>query len=123
MPAKQTVGQTDGDCVGLGMRVIPEDRVGSIADSLREHGFAVDVRERSVEHAPASQTTVAEIECLRNNNRVLFGIERDKQFPGYRIYIPNISSWWPSRNRELAELQADVTAVLEQCGAYCPFDD
>jgi hypothetical protein len=121
--------------MGLDMRIIPDDRVDCIVQDLRTHGFDVDVRERTITLTPErcrqigiayphEPYTTRLIECWRGDHKIVLSVSVDgKQFPGYRIYIPNLGSWWPSRNRELVALQSDVTQILEANGAYWPFDE
>lgn len=120
--------------MGLDMRVIPDDRIDCIVSDLRSHGFDVGIHLRSVTLTQADCRLIGvvyphepfitrQIECRRGCYRIVLRVvSGEEPFSGYRIYIPNLRSWWPSRNRELAKLQSDVTAILEANGAYWPYN-
>jgi len=120
--------------MGLDLRVIAEDRVAQIPDAMRQAGFSVSIDERTVDTSPErcaalgiqppeEPVVFTLVCCRRGNEQITLSVIRDgEQFDGFRVYIPNLSSWWPSRKRKRRQLQADVTAILEKCGAYCPFN-
>ena len=118
--------------MGLDLRVIAEERVEEIPDAMERAGFSVAVEQRTVDTSPerckelgiqppGEPVVFTLIRCARGKEQITLSVIRDdEQFAGFRVYIPNLSSWWPPRKRKRRQLQADVTAVLEDCGAYLP---
>lgn len=120
--------------MGADLRVLPTEQLTPLVASLRTRGFIVDVSEHLVELSeqrcnemripfPQKPRQKTLIRCSRNGHTILLTIIADnEEFEGYRIYIPNLTSWWPARRRALTQFQDEVTAVLEEHGAYWPFD-
>lgn len=121
--------------MGLDLRVISEDCVSEIVEALCAAGFDARIEKHRVDvnpetcaklgiDLPTEPVIVTAIHCRREGEQIALEVYRkDKPSKGFDICIPNLWSWRPSRRRQLRQFQQDVTAILEDCGAFWPFDD
>lgn len=121
--------------MGLDLRVINEDCVSEIVEALCAAGIDARIEKHRVDvnpetcaklgiEPPTEPVIATRVHCRRGGEQIVLSVSRqDDPLEGFHIYIPNLWSWRPSRRRRLRQLQQDVTAILEHCGATWPFDD
>jgi len=108
--------------LGVDVRDIPIDEIGSLPLRLRELGYEVTVSQ-APGPAPAG-STLTKLECRRGSDVQSLSWVTPEFNPGIiRIYIHNQGGWWPWVRRRRFQLQADVTQSIEELGGYWPYSD
>jgi|688.fasta_scaffold1858268_1 hypothetical protein len=105
--------------MGLDARDIPATAIEDVLNRIREGGFKVFVSDASPHHR--DDVRVKRVLCSRGRDCIALHFATPDAAPAViRIYIPNLSSWWPPAKKRRRQLQNDVTQILDSCGARFP---